>query len=64
VIVDLLPPALRPAAKAVVAALVPLIGLVLTGLLTGRWDDAAIAGGLTAVVSALLVHQTPNEPRG
>lgn len=56
-----IPARLRPAAKAVIAAAVPLVALVVTGIVTGEWDKAALTSGLTALVSALLVYQTPND---
>ena len=57
---ELLPARLRPAAKAVAAAAVPLVAAVIAGVVTGKWDTVAITGGLTSVATALLVYRTPN----
>lgn len=57
---SLLPAALQPYAKAVFAALVPILTAVASGLIVGEWDEAAILGGVTGLLTALLVYTTPN----
>lgn len=60
-IVELLPERLRPAAKAIVAALIPLIAAAVNGLITGVWDKATLALAIVGVITALLVYRTPNK---
>jgi len=58
---QLLPERLRPAAKAVAAALATLAGVGVTWLVTGDLDREALSIALTGLVAVLLVYQTPNE---
>ncbi len=57
---QLLPERLRPAAKAVAAALVTLAGVGITFLVTGELDREALSVALTGLVGTLLVYATPN----
>jgi len=57
---QLLPERLRPAAKAVAAALATLAGVGVTWLVTGDLDREALSVALTGLVAVLLVYQTPN----
>lgn len=52
-IVDLLPPAWRPFGKAIVAALLPVIALVLLGLISGDWNLTALAGAVVGACGAI-----------
>ena len=60
-IVELLPERLRQDAKAIVAALIPLIAAAVNGLITGVWDKATLALAIVGVITALLVYRTPNK---
>jgi hypothetical protein len=58
-----LPVAWRPFAKAVAAAAVPAVSIVVTGLVTGAWDTVALAGVCTGIVSAAGVYVAEAVPR-
>lgn len=62
-VLDLLPESVRPFAKAVMAALTPVICAVVYSAITGEWDRAGIAGLIVGALTALLVYKTPNEPQ-
>ena len=49
-LLDLIPARWRPFAKAIIAALLPVLSLVILGALTGSWNTTALAG---AAVGAL-----------
>lgn len=60
-VTSLLPKALQPKAKAITAALNALVvPLVLTGLLTGKWDKAAIIGAVASFLVGSATYAVPN----
>lgn len=52
-LLDLIPPAWRPFAKAIVAALLPVLSLLLIGLLANEWDTAALTGAILGALAAI-----------
>jgi len=61
-LVDLLPEAWQPFAKAIVAAVLPLVALVLLGLISGDWNETAIAGaavGATGSIATIVAAKVP-----
>ena len=61
-LLDLIPPAWRGFAKAVVAAFIPVLAAAITGLVTGAWDVVGLAGLLIAAVSSIAVYVTAAIP--
>lgn len=59
-LVSLLPEGLRPYAKALLAALVPLLLAVVNGVFTGAFDMTELKIAAVGIVTALFVFQTPN----
>ncbi len=53
-------PKLGKAAKAIVAAAVPLVGALLLWAQTGALDETEFSVGLTGLLTAMLVYFVPN----
>lgn len=53
-------PKLSKAAKAIVAAAVPLISACLLWLATGTLDETELSVGLTGLLTAVMVFLIPN----
>lgn len=52
-LISLLPTGWRPYAKAIIAALLPVLLLVIVSVLTHHWDTVALAGALIGSVGAI-----------
>lgn len=52
-LITLLPIGWRPYAKAIIAALLPVVLLVIVSLLTHHWDQVALAGALVGSIGAI-----------
>lgn len=61
-LISLLPTGWRPYAKAIIAALLPVVLLVIVSLLTDAWDTVALAGALIGAVGAIAAIATAALP--
>lgn len=52
-LISLLPTGWRPYAKAIIAALLPVVLLVIVSLLTHQWDQVALAGAIVGSLGAI-----------
>ena len=52
-LISLLPIGWRPYAKAIIAALLPVVLLVIVSVLTHHWDQVALAGALVGSIGAI-----------
>jgi TRAP-type C4-dicarboxylate transport system permease small subunit len=59
-VVKLLPPALRPFAKAVIPALATVIAVAAQWLSTGSFDQTAMVTAITGLATAILAYFTTN----
>jgi len=57
-LISLLPIGWRPYAKAIIAALLPVVLLVIVSLLTHQWDQVALAGALVGSLGAIATIVT------
>ncbi len=48
--------------KAIVAAVVFILGTIAQGLITGEWDVEELVTGITGLVATLGVYTAPNRP--
>ena len=61
-LLDLIPARWRPVAKAIIAALLPVLSLVILGALTGSWNTTALAGaavGALGSIGAIVTAKLP-----
>lgn len=52
-LLDLIPARWRPFAKAIIAALLPVLSLVILGALTGSWNTTALAGAAVGALGSI-----------
>lgn len=59
---DLLPPSLRPRAKAAWPMIGTAIGVAVQWAVTGEFDRAELVTAITGAAAAVLTYEVPNKP--
>lgn len=54
---------LTDANKAVIAAAITVVSVVLQALISGAIDQGALATAVTGLIATVLVYFTPNKPK-
>ncbi len=61
---NLLPPALRPYAKAVYPFVATLVGVVVQWIITGEFNELELVTAITGIVTTSLAFLVGNAPPG